>query len=133
MWKRRFPYKQYDKWSHEPAEKRRWTQALEKWGPKRVEVGLSDRAPRFVPGVRRGRLPEKEFRLEDHQQRYLREHTSGITRNLVHGRSASDPPNFKWGTRATGPLARQTSSQGINSVLALRKELSDEEELLGCH
>ena len=44
MWKRRFPYEQYNKWSHDPAEKRRWTQALEKWGPKRVEVGLSDRA-----------------------------------------------------------------------------------------
>jgi hypothetical protein len=50
MWKRRFPYKQYDKWSHEPAEKRRWTLALEKWGPKRVEVGLSDRAPGCVRG-----------------------------------------------------------------------------------
>jgi hypothetical protein len=49
------------------------------------------------------------------------------------GNQHNDPPNFKWGTRATGPLARQTSSQGINSVLALRKELSDEEELLGCH
>ena len=94
-------YEEYNKWSREPAEKRRWTEALEKWGPKRVEVGLSDRAPRFVPGVRRGRLPEKEFRLEDHQQRYLREHTSGITRNLVHGRSASDPPHFKQTSRPT--------------------------------
>jgi len=26
--------------------------------------------------------------IEDHQQRYLRQRTSGITRNLVHGRSA---------------------------------------------
>ena len=31
MWKRRFPYEQYNKWSRDPAEKRRWTEALEKW------------------------------------------------------------------------------------------------------
>ena len=44
MWKRRFPYEQYNKWSRDPAEKRRWTEALEKWGPTRVEPELSDRA-----------------------------------------------------------------------------------------
>ena len=46
MWKRRFPYEQYNKWSRSrnPAEKRGWTEALEKWGPKRVEAELSDRA-----------------------------------------------------------------------------------------
>ena len=43
-WKRRFPYEAYNKWSQDPAEKRRWTEALEKWGPKRVEAELSDRA-----------------------------------------------------------------------------------------
>ena len=31
-------------WSQDPAEKRGWTEALEKWGPKRVEAELSDRA-----------------------------------------------------------------------------------------
>jgi len=40
--KRRFPYEQHNKWSHDPAEKRRWTEALEKWGPKRVEEELSN-------------------------------------------------------------------------------------------
>jgi hypothetical protein len=44
MEKRRFPYEEYNKWSQDPAEKRRWTEALEKWGPKRVEAELSDRA-----------------------------------------------------------------------------------------
>ena len=44
MWKRRFPYEQYNKWSRDRAEKQRWTEALEKWGPKRVEAELSDRA-----------------------------------------------------------------------------------------
>jgi hypothetical protein len=44
MEKRRFPYEQYNKGSQDPAEKRRWTEALEKWGPKRVEAELSDRA-----------------------------------------------------------------------------------------
>ena len=46
MWKRRFPYEQYNKWSRSrnPAETRGWTEALEKWGPKRVEAKLSDRA-----------------------------------------------------------------------------------------
>ena len=44
MWKRRFPYEQYNKWSRDPAEKQRWTEALEKWAPKRVEAELSDRA-----------------------------------------------------------------------------------------
>ena len=44
MWKRHFPYEQYNKWSRDPAEKRRWTEALEKWGPTRVEPELSDRA-----------------------------------------------------------------------------------------
>jgi hypothetical protein len=43
MWKRRFPYEQYNKWSRDAAEKRRWTEALEKWGPKRVEEKLSSR------------------------------------------------------------------------------------------
>ena len=42
MEKRRFPYEEYNKWSQDPAEKRRWMEALEKWGPARVE--LSDRA-----------------------------------------------------------------------------------------
>jgi hypothetical protein len=44
MEKRRFPYEQYNKGSQDPAEKRRWTEALEKWGPARVEAELSDRA-----------------------------------------------------------------------------------------
>ena len=44
MEKRRFPYEEYNKWSQAPAEKRRWTEALEKWGPARVEAELSDRA-----------------------------------------------------------------------------------------
>ena len=39
MWQRRFPYEQYNNWSQDLAEKRRWTEALEKQGPKRV--GLS--------------------------------------------------------------------------------------------
>ena len=39
-----FRTRQYNKWSQDPAEKRRWTEALEKWGPKRVEAELSDRA-----------------------------------------------------------------------------------------
>jgi hypothetical protein len=56
-----------------------------------------------------------------------------LTEISYMGDQHNDPRNFKRGLRATGPLARQTSSQGINSVLALRKELSDEEELLGCH
>jgi hypothetical protein len=43
MWQRRFPYEQYNNWSRDLAEKRRWTEALEKWGPKRVEAELSDR------------------------------------------------------------------------------------------
>ena len=34
--KRRFPYEQHNKWSRDAAEKRRWTEALEKSGPKRV-------------------------------------------------------------------------------------------------
>jgi hypothetical protein len=41
--KRRFPYEQHNKWSRDAAEKRRWTEALEKWGPKRVEEELSKR------------------------------------------------------------------------------------------
>ena len=44
MWQRRFPYEQYNNWSQDLAEKRRWTEALEKQGPKRVEAELSDRA-----------------------------------------------------------------------------------------
>jgi hypothetical protein len=36
MWKRRFPYEEYNKGSQDPVEKRRWTEALEKWGPRRV-------------------------------------------------------------------------------------------------
>ena len=44
MWKRRFPYEQHNKWSRDAAEKRRWTEALEKWGPKRVEAELSNHA-----------------------------------------------------------------------------------------
>jgi hypothetical protein len=44
MWKRRFPYEEYNKWSQDPTEKRCWTEALEKWGPKRVEAELSERA-----------------------------------------------------------------------------------------
>jgi hypothetical protein len=43
MWKRRYPYEQYDKWSGDVAEKRRWTETLEKWGPKGVEAELSGR------------------------------------------------------------------------------------------
>jgi hypothetical protein len=39
--KRRFPYEQHNKWSRDVAQKRRWTEALEKWGPKRVEDELS--------------------------------------------------------------------------------------------
>jgi hypothetical protein len=44
MWRRRFPYEQYNKWSRDPAQKRHRTVALEKWGPKFVEAELSDRA-----------------------------------------------------------------------------------------
>jgi hypothetical protein len=44
MWKRRFPYERYNKWSQDLAEKRRWTETLEKWGLKRVEAELSERA-----------------------------------------------------------------------------------------
>lgn len=44
MWQRRFPYEQYNNWSQDLAEKRSWTEALEKQGPKRVEAELSDRA-----------------------------------------------------------------------------------------
>jgi hypothetical protein len=44
MWKRRFPYEEYDKWSQDTVAKRRWTEALEKWGPRRVEAELSERA-----------------------------------------------------------------------------------------
>jgi hypothetical protein len=46
MWQRRFPYEQYNNWSQDLAQKRRWTEALEKQGPKRVEAELSDRALR---------------------------------------------------------------------------------------
>ena len=54
MWKRRFPYEEYNKWSQDPAEKRRWTEALEKWGPKRVEAELSERFGAIAPRVARG-------------------------------------------------------------------------------
>ena len=40
--KRRFPYEEHNKWSRDVAEKRRWTEALEKSGPKRVEEELSN-------------------------------------------------------------------------------------------
>ena len=42
--KRRFPYENTTSGAGDPAEKRRWTEALEKWGPKRVEAELSDHA-----------------------------------------------------------------------------------------
>jgi hypothetical protein len=44
MWKRQFPYEEHNKWSQDPVEKRRWTEALEKWGPRRVQAELSERA-----------------------------------------------------------------------------------------
>ena len=40
-WKRPFPYEHNNKWSQDLDEKRRWTEALERWGPKRVEAELS--------------------------------------------------------------------------------------------
>jgi hypothetical protein len=43
MWKGGFSYEKDNKWSQDLAEKRRWSEALEKWGPKRVEAELSDR------------------------------------------------------------------------------------------
>jgi hypothetical protein len=40
-WKRQFPYAENNKWSQDLDEKRRWTEALERRGPKRVEAELS--------------------------------------------------------------------------------------------